>query len=226
MRRSLLSCIVWFMNILYEDNEILVCVKPEGIATQSADVRAKDMVSMVNEHVKGYVGLVHRLDQPVSGLLVFAKTPAAAASLSKQVQGSGMGKCYRAVVEGRVDETDAPVILTNCLIRDAKAGKAVVVPPGRKDAAGKPAKEARLTYELLSYDEAADSSTLFIRLQTGRFHQIRAQLAHIGHPVLRDVKYGAKKPADPNGPAGIALCACELSFLHPATGESMHFTLS
>ena len=95
---------------------------------------------------------------------------------------------------------------------------------GAKDPAGHAAKCARLTYEVLSYDPAIDTTTLKIRLLTGRFHQIRAQLSHLGHPIVRDRKYGAKKPAADSA-AGIALCACELRFLHPKTKEEMVFTL-
>lgn len=214
------------MNILYEDNEILVCVKPAGVATESANVRTKDLLSIVRTYLNGgYVGLVHRLDQPVSGLIVFAKTPEAAASLSKQVQGEEMGKDYLAVVEGKLEETPEPVILTDYLIRNTRERRAEVITEHAKDANGKNAKRAQLSYEVLSYDEEKDLTTLRIHLLTGRFHQIRAQLSHIGHPVKGDTKYGAKKPADPKGSAGISLCAYELRFLHPKAKEKMVFKL-
>ncbi len=214
------------MEIIYEDEEILVCVKEAGIATESASVRDRDLFSLVKAHVNGgYIGMVHRLDRPVSGLLVFAKTPAAAASLSQQVQGDQMSKDYLAVVEGRLEKTGEPVILTDHLIKDAKAGLARVVAETAKDANGNRAKRAQLSYEVLSCDAEKDLTTLRIHLLTGRFHQIRAQLSHLGHPVKGDTRYGAKKPADPKGSAGISLCAYQLCFLHPKTKEKMVFQL-
>lgn len=214
------------MKPLYEDDEILICEKNADVATESANIREKDLVSLVREYLGGaYVGLVHRLDRPVSGLLVFAKTPEAAAALSKQVQTADMGKTYLATVEGKLEATPSPVLLSDYLIKDAKQKMALVVPEHTKDANGKAAKPARLSYEVISYDPLADTTALKIDLLTGRFHQIRAQLSHLGHPVLRDVKYGAKKPANPEGPAGIALCAYSLSFHHPKTGEKMHFQI-
>ncbi|MCR5269032.1 MAG: RluA family pseudouridine synthase [Lachnospiraceae bacterium] len=225
------------MKILYEDNDILVCEKEAGLPTQSASVRSADLVSQIRQHLNGaYLGIVHRLDTPVSGLLVFAKTKKAAASLSKQAQesalpdpkaqGHGMHKQYLATVEGLVEKS-APVILTDYLIKDGKNNMAVIVSEGRRDAQGKPAKCAKLSYEVLSYDEKTDTTTLNIRLLTGRFHQIRAQLSHMGHPIVGDVKYGAanKKPAASKETAGIALCAYDLTFVHPATGELMHFQI-
>ena len=213
------------IHILYEDESILVCEKPAGVATQSANIRETDMASCVKEHLGGgYVGIIHRLDQPVSGLLVFAKTPEAAASLSKQVQGCGMCKEYTATVEGLLPKTSGPVTLADYLIR-LPDGRASVVSEGTKDRHGRTAKKAILTYEVLSCDSAAKTSTLRIRLRTGRFHQIRAQLSHLGHPVLGDVKYGAKKPAARHPAAGIALCASSLSFTHPSDGRKLCFTL-
>lgn len=213
------------MKILYEDNEILVCEKPAGVATESASVSAKDMLSMVKTYLKGaYTAPVHRLDQPVSGILVFAKTPAAAAGLSAQVRTSDMCKQYLAVVEGKVEAEAEPVVLTDYLIRDAKIRKALVVDPDTLDSKSRKAKCARLTYEVISFNATDNTTLLKIRLLSGRFHQIRAQLSHIGHPILNDVKYGAKKPAA-SGAAGIALCANELRFLHPKTNEEMVFFL-
>lgn len=214
------------MEIIYEDEEILVCVKEAGIATESASVRDRDLFSLVKAHVNGrYIGMVHRLDRPVSGLLVFAKTPDAAASLSQQVQDEEMGKDYLAIVEGKLEETPEPVILTDYLIRNTRESCAEVVTEHAKDANGKRAKRAQLSYEVLFYDAEEDLTTLRIHLLTGRFHQIRAQLSHLGHPVKGDTRYGAKKPADPKGSAGISLCAYQLRFLHPKTKEKMVFQL-
>ncbi len=203
-----------------------MCEKPAGLATQTANVRETDLVSEIRQYLNnGYVGVIHRLDRPVAGLLVFAKTPSAAASLSKQVQTEDMGKTYLAFAEGRIRQTDDPVLLENFLLHDRKRSVAVVVPD--KEAANrKDCKRARLTYRVLSYDDTEDVTKLEIRLQTGRFHQIRAQLSHIGHPVLGDVKYGAKKPAASEETAGIALYAYQLRFMHPVTGKEMFFQMS
>ncbi|MBR4168660.1 MAG: RluA family pseudouridine synthase [Lachnospiraceae bacterium] len=214
------------MNILYEDNDLLVIEKPAGMPTQSASVRAADLVSKIKTYLGDtYLGIVHRLDTPVSGLLVFAKTPAAAASLSKQAQGDQMCKHYTAIVEGKVEQTAEPVILTDYLVKDSTKNMALIVPKNTKDAHGKSAKCAKLSYEVRAYDDKADTTTLNIQLLTGRFHQIRAQLSHLGHPILYDVKYGAKKPAASKETAGIALCAYDLVFIHPSTGEKMHFQI-
>lgn len=224
------------IKVLFEDNDILVCVKPAGIATESANIRNADMVSMVKSHlgVAPYVGLIHRLDQPVSGILVFAKNPAAAANLSKQVQTDDMQKYYTAIVEGNVLDIDhslpyinvnsvGSITVTNYLIKDNRQNKAMVVDRGRKDFNGKPAKEASLTLEVISYNSEYNTSTLRIHLLTGRFHQIRAQLSNLGHPIVGDTKYGAT--CAKNNGTGIALCAYKLTFTHPSTKKAMTFTI-
>lgn len=256
------------LNIVFEDNDILVCVKPAGIATESANIRNADMVSMVKSHLLAsstngslsinnsnnksmggapYVGLIHRLDQPVSGILVFAKNPAVAASLSKQVQTEDMQKHYTAVVEGDFQEafssvpgieclSDGTILVTNYLLKDSKQNKAIIAKKGQKGADGKPAREAKLIIENISYYEDTNISVLRIRLLTGRFHQIRAQLAGTGHPIVGDSKYGSdmilpdmdkKKFPDcfKDDLSGIALCASELAFKHPFSGKYMKFTL-
>lgn len=250
------------LNILCEDNDILVCVKPAGIATESANIRTPDMVNMVKLYLmqspfaqsnvgvnrsEPYVGLIHRLDQPVSGILVFAKNPAAAASLSRQVQTDEMQKCYTAVVEGdfqKVDKAsscidcqpDGSMLLTNYLFKDSKQNKAIIAKKGQKSPDEKLAKEAKLIIEDISYHEDTDVSVLRIKLLTGRFHQIRAQLANTGHPIVGDAKYGSgmilpdmdKKDLPDymkENTHGIALCACELTFKHPLTGKNMKYTL-
>lgn len=212
------------LNILYEDNSILVCVKPAGVATESANMRTPDMVSMAKSYLKPakYLGVVHRLDQPVSGILVMAKTQAAAASLSKQLQGDDMGKYYTATVEGEITDSD-PTLITNYLIKDSKVGKALIVSENQKGPDGKPAREAKLTFEIKSYNPENDTTELLVKLLTGRFHQIRAQLSNMGHPILGDVKYGAMTDRYPKGQ--IALCASELHFKHPKTMKDMKFTI-
>lgn len=212
------------LNILYEDNDILVCVKPAGIATESANIRTNDMVSLIKQYLgKGnpYLGLVHRLDQPVSGILVFAKTSEAATNLSKQLQTSDMGKHYSATVQGEIQ--NGTYTLRDYLVKDGKKNKALVVSRNQKGPDGKPAKEATLNLTVLSYDPNEDTTIIKVKLLTGRFHQIRAQLSHFGHPILFDVKYGAKAAKDKRD--GIALCADELHFKHPRNGKIMDFSI-
>lgn len=228
-------------TVLFEDNDILVCHKPAGVATESASIKTKDMVSLVKKYLcensgksDPYLGVIHRLDQPVSGILVFAKTPAAAASLSAQVQTDDMGKYYTATVHGNLSTvnvdtksvSDDWVLLTDYLLKDSKSNKAIIVNKGKKGPDGKPAKEAKLLYRIKSYNSTNDTTVLGIKLLTGRFHQIRAQLANIGHPILGDVKYGAEPiNSSDSGRSGIALTADELHFKHPSTGKEMQFNI-
>lgn len=223
------------LNILYEDNDILVCHKPAGLATESASVRSKDLVDLVREHlthngvINPFIGLVHRLDLPVAGILVIAKNKEAAATLSRQVQTESMGKIYVATVQGHitpdvVPDDDGSYIIKDYLVKDSKSNKAMIVGKDQKGPDGKPAKEATLKLTVLSYDDENNTSLVKIQLLTGRFHQIRAQLANLGHPILYDVKYGADL-ATHNRPDGIALCASELHFRHPTTRKDMKFTI-
>lgn len=230
------------LTVLYEDNDILVCIKPAGIASESSGVSSGDLVSMIKTYLvksrpghEPYLGVIHRLDQPVRGILVFALNPAAAANLSRQVQSDEMGKYYTATVHGNIESvtmkspeiikaSDGSIQLTHYLIKDSRKSMACVVNEGRKGPDGKIAKAARLSYRMLSYDSTDDTSTLRITLYTGRFHQIRAQLSAIGHPILGDVKYGGCIP-EGGAKSQIALCADELHFKHPTTGKQMTFSL-
>lgn len=233
------------MKVMYEDNNIIVIYKPAGVATQSANIASKDCVSLIKEYLKQsqpgnskgepYVGIVHRLDQPVSGILVFAKNSKAAAELSRQVGGVGMNKVYRAVVEGVMPQ-DGEVELKNNIYKDGKEKKAVIVNEGSKNAklpAGAKLQEAILRYRVEAVREEDNMTNLTVVLQTGRFHQIRAQLANLGHPIAGDRKYGSKVQC-PNDFAeegatakgAIALEACELTFVHPTTGKQMKFSVA
>ena len=214
------------MDIVFEDNSIIVINKPAGVATQSANISQKDCVSLIKEHLrkanpdkKGdpYVGIVHRLDQPVRGILVFAKNQKAAAVLSKQVQTDIMNKRYIARVEGVLEAVENKMLI-NRIYKDSKQNKAVIAGDKISDKSIK-IQEAVLEYTTdgISVDGNCD---VRITLKTGRFHQIRAQLSAMGHPILGDYKYGATKPYKKGE---IALCAQELSFVHPVTGENMHF---
>ena len=221
-------------RILYEDNDIIVCHKPAGIATQTARVGQADMVSEITNYLamteKGtpYVGVVHRLDQPVEGVLVFAKNRQAAAKLGRQIQENRMEKYYYAVVCGRDFKPCGE--LTDYLIKDGKTNTSRVVPPETKDA-----KKAVLDYKVLEEQtckEAADSALRIalveIRLHTGRHHQIRVQMNHAGMSLAGDYKYAdaeTMKISEQMHMKEIALCAYKLSFLHPGTGKLLQFQI-
>lgn len=203
-------------NILYEDRQILVALKEAGVAVQSASIGQRDMESMLKTYLASkseeripYLGIVHRLDQPVEGIVVFARTKKAAAALGGQLTADSMEKCYLAVVEKKLSPGHEDVL--RHFLKKEKQLAAVADPSDRQ------AKEARLSYRVLA--SAEDKSLLFIRLDTGRFHQIRCQLSHEGMPVAGDVRYGGTKGAG----RGIALCAWKLSFCHPRTGKRMTF---
>lgn len=222
-------------RILYEDNDIIVCHKPAGIATQTARVGQADMVSEITNYLamttKGsspYVGVVHRLDQPVEGVLVFAKNRQAAADLGRQIQESRMEKYYYAVVCGRDFKPCGE--LTDYLLKDGKANTSCVVPSETKDA-----KKAVLDYRVLAEqtcEEAADMALRIalveIHLHTGRHHQIRVQMSHAGMSLLGDYKYAEPevvKVSEQMNIKEIALCAYKLSFLHPGTGKLLQFQI-
>ncbi len=216
-------------RILYEDNDIIVCHKPAGIATQTARVGQADMVSEIANYLKTsnpdlktlpYVGVVHRLDQPVEGILVFAKNKAAAAELSRQAAGDGMKKEYLAVICG--DNLLRAGELTDYLLKDGKTNTSRIVPSEVKGA-----KEAKLSYEVLS-EGLPGTALVRVRLYTGRHHQIRVQMANAGMPLLGDRKYGGEAAALLSSQLGmreIALCAYRLAFVHPRTGERMRFEI-
>ena len=217
------------MDILFEDSDILVVRKPAGLPTQTAGIASKDIISEIKGYLKTqgnrdlYVGLVHRLDQPVEGVLVFGKNSFAAAALSKQVNENKMQKYYYAAVEGivPVSQTETEVHLTDYLFKDAKAGKAFVVTEKTKDA-----KKAELTYRILVTDKEVGRSLLKIHLLTGRFHQIRAQLSHMGYPIINDTKYGDAEGSNSRNSYSIALCAYQLEFFHPKTKKKMKFEIT
>ncbi len=202
--------------IVWEDADILVCHKPPGLAVQTARVGGTDMESLLKNRraARGedaYLGIVHRLDQPVEGLLVFAKTKEAASFLSRELQGDRFTKRYYAVTEGRRLPPEA--VLEDDMAKDAKNRRAVILP---RASAG--AKHAKLRYRVLA--ETEDRQLVEIVLETGRFHQIRLQFSHRGSPIAGDKKYGGS-PSD----VPLCLCACELSFRHPRTGEEMRFRI-
>ena len=238
--------------ILYEDKDIIVCRKPAGIAVQNARIGAMDMESSLKNYLAAagngrqipYLAVVHRLDQPVEGVLVFAKNPKAAKNLSAQITAGKMEKIYLAVTFGSPDEYEKnetarkneadskedvagggkqhePKILEDYLRKDGKTNTSSVVSPGTPGA-----KKARLSYEVL--DGTTDKISgkkkwlLRIHLDTGRHHQIRVQMAHAGMPLAGDRKYGAESGVT-IGAGNLALCAASLTFTHPGTGKVMKF---
>lgn len=208
------------MNIQYEDQELLVVYKPAGLATQSARVTSPDLVSSVTRHLKGApVYVVHRLDQPVEGLLVLAKTKQAAAGLSKQLQAGTLNKQYYALVYRGAEELPKEGILADHLWKNPQTQKAEIV----AQASGK-GKQAKLYYRVMTGKD--DIALLDVRIETGRFHQIRAQLAHAGFPILGDQKYGTQTSMERSEELGIknvSLFAYALTFTHPKTGKQMEF---
>ena len=211
-------------NILYEDKEILVCRKTAGMPVQAAKIGTMDMESALKNYLVKktpgkipYLGVVHRLDQPVEGILVFAKTSEAAGNLSKQMMAGGAGKYYLAVTEGKAKNSEGT--LTDYLKKNGKANMSQVVSANTPGA-----KKAILHYKVLDQQEINGKSRtlLKIRLETGRHHQIRVQMAHKGMPLLGDRKYNAADKSD----LPLGLCSCHLAFRHPANGKKMEFKVT
>ena len=206
-------------EILYEDKHLLVINKPAGLATQSARMSEPDVVSELKNYLAGknptkapYLGVIHRLDQPVEGILVFAKTKQAAAGLSGQFL-----KQYLALVEGIPAESSGKLI--NYLEKEGNLAKITEEGKGQK---------AVLTYKTLETCEQG-YSLVEVTLETGRFHQIRVQFAGMGHSILGDRKYGSEKALALGGDLGlrtIALCAYKCTFTHPFTGKAMEFHIT
>lgn len=219
-------------QVIYEDNDIMVCHKPAGIAVQTASSFQQDVVSELKNYLakqgqkNPYVGVVHRLDQPVSGILVFGKNQAATASLSGQVQDGRADKIYRALVYGTFDKAAKEGILEDILYKDAKTNTSRTVEPGSKEAGL--GKKAKLSYKVLQEIciEGKVYSDVEIKLFTGRHHQIRVQMSHAGHPILGDTKYGTEESGALWSELklnGLQLRAKRLSFVHPKTNKRVTF---
>lgn len=202
--------------VLYEDNHLAVVVKPANLPTQADSSGDADLLNLLKGYIGNkyqkpgnvYMGLVHRLDRPVGGVMVFARTSKAAARLSAAFAEHAQDRRYFAVLQGTLSE---PRVLEDCLCKDGRTGMVRVVPP---DAPG--AKRARLETTPLAH---RDGLTLTeVRLFTGRSHQIRVQHAHAGFPLWGDARYGGGQPGQQ-----IALWATFLAFEHPTRKETMRF---
>lgn len=208
------------LEILYEDDDIIVCVKPAGVATQTRQPGRADMESLLKNYRMAKneppeVWVVHRLDQPVSGVMIFAKGKKAASELGRQVQAKLADKFYYAKTDGVPPEKKGR--LEDWLLRDGKGNVSSVV---SRETAG--AKRAALTYEVVEQDGA--HAILRVRLETGRHHQIRVQLAHAGFPIVGDRKYNFKENLKPFH-ENLQLCSYRLGFRHPETRRKMEFEI-
>jgi len=207
------------LNVIYEDNHIIVVEKPVNIPSKGYKTGDIDMLTLVKKYIKEkynkpgevYLGLVHRLDRPVGGVMVFAKTSKAAARLSEQVRVKEFKKKYLVIVDGKMESKQDT--LEDYLLKNERLNMSKVVKEGTKNA-----KLAKLDYEVLKYDEIIDLSLLKINLHTGRHHQIRVQLANSGHSIYGDQKYGLRGRGKQ-----ICLWAYELSIVHPTNKQSMTF---
>lgn len=207
------------LKVLFEDNHIIVVEKSPNIPSQADKTEDIDMLSIVKQYIKEkyqkpgnvYLGLVHRLDRPVGGVMVFAKTSKSASRLSDQIRQKIFQKKYLAVVDGKIVQEEGK--LEDYLYKDERNNISKVVNKDKKNA-----KLAKLNYKVIKYDEVKDLSLLEINLHTGRHHQIRVQLANFGHSIFGDQKYGKRGQGKQ-----IALWAYEISFEHPITKEVLTF---
>lgn len=212
------------IKIIYEDNHLLVVVKPKGIPSQADKTGDRDMLTILKAYIKEkynkpgevYLGLVHRLDRMTSGIMVFARTSKAASRLSKSIREGDFKKRYVAVLNGKLDSNG---ILENYLVKNEKTNMSRVCDKNTKNA-----KFASLEYITRGNFERNGKEYTYvdIKLNTGRHHQIRVQFSNIGYPLYGDVKYGKeinKKGQD------LALFAYSLTFFHPTKDEVMQFNV-
>ncbi len=204
------------LQVLFEDNHLLAVVKPALLPTMGVAAGEPSLLDEAKKYIKRkynkpgnvYLGIVSRLDAPVTGVLLIARTSKAAKRLNEQFRARDVDKTYWAVVEGRLRPESGVCI--DWLRKDERHRRVHVASASQKDAS-----EARLSYRTL--DAKMQQSLLEVKLETGRKHQIRVQLAHCGHPIIGDRKYGSRRPFEP----GIALHARSIGFMHPVGGEPM-----
>ena len=207
------------LKVIYEDNHIIVVEKPVNVPSQGDKTGNVDMLTIIKDYLKEkynkpgnvYLGLIHRLDRPVGGVMVFAKTSKAAGRLSEQVREKVFKKTYLVVVNGKMEKKQEK--LEDYLLKNERSNMSKVVKEGTKNA-----KFASLDYEELKYNEEINLSALKINLHTGRHHQIRVQLSSRNHSIYGDQKYGGRGPGKQ-----IALWAYMLKIIHPITKEEMIF---
>ena len=196
------------MEIVYQDRDIIVCIKPAGVLSTDEPGGLPELVRQALGDPQANVRTVHRLDRVVSGLMVLARTKKSAAELSRQIREDQFQKEYLAVVHGTPDESGT---FRDLLLRSKEERKTYIVSEPGKDV-----QEAILHYRVLSRKDGL--SRVRIQLETGRTHQIRAQFSGRGFPLVGDKKYGLQEDCD------IALWSYRLQFSHPWTGEIMEFT--
>lgn len=207
------------MNIIFEDNHIIVVEKPVNIPSQSDKTEDTDMLTILKEYLinkysktgNAYLGLIHRLDRPVGGVMVFAKTSKAASRLSEQVRNKEFIKEYLAIVDGKLENESG--ILEDYLLKNERSNMSKVVKEGTKNS-----KYANLEYQVICYNEEINLSLLKIKLNTGRHHQIRVQLSNLGHSIYGDQKYGNRGRGKQ-----ITLWAYRITIKHPITKEKLTF---
>ncbi len=181
------------LKIFYEDNHLIVVQKPHNIPSQADKTGDEDMLTIVKNYLKQkynkpgqvYLGLVHRLDRPTGGIMVFAKTSKAAARLSEQIRNKEMKKKYLATCDGKLEKSQDT--WRDFLLKKERTNTSKTVPEGTKNA-----KEAILDYKVINYHEKNNLSIVKINLHTGRHHQIRVQFSSRGHSLYGDQKYGTR----------------------------------
>ena len=203
------------LNILYEDNHIIVVVKPVNVLSQSDITGDDDMLSIIKDYLKEkyqkpgkvYLGLIHRLDRVVGGVMVFAKTSKAASRLSDSIRKNELHKEYLAICHGKLKNKNTLIDYLkkendfSTIVSDKKNGKL-----------------SELSYELIQYNSKLDLSLVKVLLKTGRHHQIRVQFSSRGYPLLGDNRYGNDKEKE------IGLFAYKLTFIHPVKRIEMSFS--
>ncbi len=208
------------LKVLYEDNHIIVVEKIPNIPSQADKTNDIDMLTIIKQYIKDkynkkgevYLGLVHRLDRPVGGVMVFARTSKAASRLSEEVRNKTFKKQYLAIVDGKFDYSKGT--LEDYLLKNEQKNMSKVVTKENKRA-----KIAKLDYEVLKYEQEINLSVLKILLHTGRHHQIRVQLASRNHSIYADQKYGIRGKGKQ-----ICLWAYSLTIIHPITKQEMTFS--
>lgn len=207
------------LKVLYEDNHIIVVEKAPNIPSQGDKTNDVDMLTIIKHYLKikynkpgkVYLGLIHRLDRPVGGVMVFAKTSKAAARLSEQVRNKVFKKQYLVIVDGKMEKEHD--VIKDYLLKNERNNMSKVVEDKTKNA-----KLAILEYDVIKYDEELNLSILKVNLHTGRHHQIRVQMASRGHSIYADQKYGTRGRGKQ-----ICLWAYSLTIQHPITKEYMTF---